>query len=108
MKRIAIGEVVQWTSQSAGIKTAKRGAVLAFVADGALSEGEGAFPRTYTPSHPAIPAGTPAGRCQWRFDGFSARPRYLVEVPREGKAPLYYAPLASVVEEQNPDAERTP
>jgi hypothetical protein len=99
--RIKAGEKVQWKSQAQGGVKQKSGTVIAFV------------PRMASARELAPTAFLDGARTFRRFDGErSAVDRYVVKVLRfsaTSGAPLpayYYAPLASVLERQNPSAVR--
>ena len=100
--RIRAGEKVQWKSQAQGGVKQKSGTVIAFVP--VMADARRLAPAAFAEGR----------RAQRQFDLASAAvARYVVEVPRvharTGKQlhPFYYAPLASVLESQNPDALRT-
>lgn len=108
--RIPNGATVEWVSQANARALRKRGKVLAFVPR-FRSRGENMrLPYGHAPGSPTTPHDVCAlvsPEAKWADirtgNDRSANDRYLVEVPREGKRPLYYAPLASVVERQNPE-----
>ena len=85
MSELKPGDIVEWTSQSAGSWKTKRGKVLAIVKKGETKEFD--FLRN-----------CPGSRVKFATDGSSIAPsrfdRAVVEVPRRGKSRLcdYYAP----------------
>lgn len=93
-ERIRAGEQVTWTSQSAGYELSKSGEVLMFIPamSSRLHEASSMHPRARVMVQPSTMVS--------RVD------RYAVLVPYGRNAWRIYAPLATVVERQNPDCRR--
>ena len=109
--RIPNGATVEWVSQANARALRKRGKVLAFVPAWSFRDGANNMRLPYAPEYRSLhkpgtvnPLISPDAL--WGDirigNSTSLNDRYLVEVPRDGKRPLYYAPIASVVEKQNP------
>jgi len=92
--RIENGTEVEWTSQSAGYRSTKRGKVLAYIP---AWESWGLWRGFGPPNHPALPAGTTWGQMK-AGSNMSKNNRYLVRVDRGGGCkPWIYAPKAENV-----------
>lgn len=92
--RIPPDTYVEWDSQAYGGWKRKRGHVLGYVAPEA-------------DAWALVPSAWREVSSRIKFQQRSQKPRYVVEVADRRGRPTYYAPLASVLEKDNPGAVRT-
>lgn len=89
-----VGETLEWTSQAAGSQTTKKGVVMAIVPG--IDVQNVVACDLFVTANKASGAAVPRSRV--RAQRFAKNARYLVRVDREGKAPLWYAPLVKTID----------